>query len=169
MQEPQRPAHDPGSYDRAYPVGQTEAFEPRAFETPPAQTRQFPPAHVSNPAPQPYVPGPQYAAHRPSAWQEPLAHEGGLPYGNPPVPPQPRPQQFIPQHLAPPQQFAPGPYPPHPQPQYQQPYMYPPQHIQQTVVMHNGRRVSHGLHLVLTLLTAGLWLPVWIILSIANS
>ncbi|WP_295649745.1 hypothetical protein [uncultured Dietzia sp.] len=47
--------------------------------------------------------------------------------------------------------------------------MYPPQPFQQTVVVHNSRRVNHALHLVLTLLTAGLWLPVWIILAIANS
>ncbi|WP_278266147.1 hypothetical protein [Nocardia sp. AG03] len=28
------------------------------------------------------------------------------------------------------------------------------------------RGTNHGLHLVLTLLTCGLWLPVWIILAI---
>lgn len=101
---------------------------------------------------------------------EPLAHEGGLPYGNPPAPAYPPPpQQYMPQHLAVPPQFAPGPYPPHPHQQYPQPYMYPPQQIQQTVVMNNNRRVNHVLHLVLTILTAGLWLPIWIILAIANS
>lgn len=101
----------------------------------------------------------------------PLAHEGGLPYGNPPAPAYPQPQQFVPQHLAVPHQFGAGPYPQHAglYPQHQYPYMYPPQPLQQTVVVHNSRRVNHALHLILTLLTAGLWLPVWIILAIANS
>lgn len=31
------------------------------------------------------------------------------------------------------------------------------------------KRVNHALHLVLTILTVGLWAPVWIILAIANS
>ena len=34
------------------------------------------------------------------------------------------------------------------------------------VVYTNG--TNHGLHLILTLLTCGLWLPVWIIIVIAN-
>ena len=63
-----------------------------------------------------------------------------------------------------PQQFAPHPY----GPQYPQPYMYPPQQMQTVFVNNNGgRRVNHVLHLVLTILTAGLWLPIWIILAIA--
>ena len=155
-------------------------------------------------------------ASRPPASYEPLAHEGGLAYGNPPAPASPPPeqfapwslgqqtfdqpsfghhgpsrppygpqqygpqqrgpqqfsgqqpgyQQFVPQHLAIPLQSAPGPYP------QQMPghhYPYPPQHFQQMVVVNDRRRVNHPLHLILTLLTAGLWLPVWIILMIANS
>lgn len=35
------------------------------------------------------------------------------------------------------------------------------------VVYNNG--TSHGLHLVLTILTCGLWLPVWIIVAIINA
>ena len=79
---------------------------------------------------------------------------------------QPGYQQFVPQHLAMPQQSAPGPYP---QPMPGQAYPYPPQPFQQMVVVNDRRRVNHPLHLILTLLTAGLWLPVWIILMIANS
>ncbi|KAA0919983.1 hypothetical protein FQ137_06585 [Dietzia sp. ANT_WB102] len=68
----------------------------------------------------------------------------------------------MPQHLyVPPQPFPQGPYPPQ--------FGYPP--MQQTVFVHGGqtKRVNHGLHLVLSILTAGLWLPVWIILAFANS
>ncbi|ANW64063.1 hypothetical protein BCA37_11060 [Mycobacterium sp. djl-10] len=36
----------------------------------------------------------------------------------------------------------------------------------QTVYVGGG--TSHGLHLLLTLLTCGLWLPVWIIMIIIN-
>ena len=181
MDEPYRsPAHDPGSGygygsdDRVSPTGHTEAFETEPFETrelgaPSAETRQFPPRPAQQPFHRPYEPGPQHPALRPPMGYEPLAHEGGLPYGNPPAPAYPPHQQFVPQHLAVPPQFGPGPYPPHLHQQYPQPYMYPPQHIQQTVVMNNKRGVNHVLHLVLTLLTAGLWLPVWIILAIANS
>lgn len=158
MHEPYgSPAHEPGAGDRAYPAGQheTRAFDAHPYGARPddaAETQAFEPSPYPRPRP-----GPAY---------EPFAHEGGLPYGAPPAPAYgPPPQQYIPQHLAMPPQFAPNPYGP---PQYAQPYMYPPQ---QTVFVNNngGRRVSHGLHLVLTLLTAGLWLPVWIILAIANS
>ena len=38
-----------------------------------------------------------------------------------------------------------------------------------TVVGAREKRVNHALHLILTILTAGLWLPVWIILAISNS
>lgn len=31
-----------------------------------------------------------------------------------------------------------------------------------------GRRTNHVLHLILTLLTGGLWLPVWIIVALSN-
>ena len=37
------------------------------------------------------------------------------------------------------------------------------------VVQEPRKRVNHLLHLVLTLITAGLWLPVWIILALAKS
>lgn len=48
---------------------------------------------------------------------------------------------------------------------------YPPQPaVQQTVVVNQpAKRVNHLLHLILTVLTAGLWLPVWIIVSMAKS
>jgi len=35
------------------------------------------------------------------------------------------------------------------------------------VVVYNSG-TNHGLHLVLTLLTCGMWLPVWIIIVIVN-
>lgn len=38
---------------------------------------------------------------------------------------------------------------------------------QQIVVQQ--KRVNHVLHLLLTIVTLGLWLPVWIILALANS
>jgi hypothetical protein len=40
---------------------------------------------------------------------------------------------------------------------------------QQVVVNAPPKRVNHLLHLILTLLSAGLWLPVWIIVSMAKS
>lgn len=41
--------------------------------------------------------------------------------------------------------------------------------VQQTVVVQaDRRRPNHLLHLVLTILTAGLWLPVWIIRTIGR-
>ena len=141
MHEPYgSPAHEPGARDRAYPADQH-------------QTREFD----------------AYPQRRPGQDYEPFAHEGGLPYGAPPAAPyNPPPQQYVPQHLAMPPQFAPHHYGP---PQYPHPYMYPPQQMQQTVFVNNnsGRRVNHVLHLVLTIITAGLWLPIWIILAIANS
>lgn len=30
------------------------------------------------------------------------------------------------------------------------------------------RKTNHALHLILTILTAGLWLPVWIIIAATN-
>jgi hypothetical protein len=75
---------------------------------------------------------------------------GQYPYGQQPV-----------HHQGHPQFPQPGPYP------------YPPQVIvspMQQVTVQNGYRrgTSHGLHLIITLLTGGLWLPVWIIVAIAN-
>ena len=87
MDEPHRsPAHDPGPHDRAYPVGQTEAFATREFEVPSADPHQFAPPPARPPAPRPYAPGPQHPAERAPMGHEPLAHEGGLPYGTPPAP-----------------------------------------------------------------------------------
>lgn len=48
------------------------------------------------------------------------------------------------------------------------------QQMQQPVIVNAGRPVryyktSHGFHLVMSLVTLGLWLPVWGIMSIANS
>ena len=149
MDEPYRsPAHEPGAGDRSYPAGQHET---RPFDT----------------YPQPR-PGHPYRQLWPEQAYEPLAHEGGLPYGVPPAPVSgPPPGQYLPQHLAMPPQFAPH-YGP---PLYPHPHMYPPQQMQQTVFVNNngGRRVNHVLHLLLTIFTAGLWLPIWIILVIANS
>lgn len=34
------------------------------------------------------------------------------------------------------------------------------------IVIVQKRRVNHGMHFILTLLTGGLWLPIWIIRSL---
>ena len=128
------PAHDPGPHDRAHPVGQSGEFETRQFEVPTAETRRFAPPATQPPAPRPYAPGAPHPAERPPAGHEPLAHEGGLPYGTPPAPAYPPPQQFVPQHLSVPPQFSPG-RTRRTAPAVLQPYVYPPQQIQQTVVM----------------------------------
>lgn len=52
------------------------------------------------------------------------------------------------------------------QPQFNQPG-YGPSHT--TVIVNQKKGVNHVLHLILTIVTFGLWLPVWIILAIANS
>lgn len=56
-----------------------------------------------------------------------------------------------------------------PPPQGQQPIIVNQQFAPQAppVVVYNGG-TNHGLHLVLTLLTCGMWLPVWIIIVIVN-
>lgn len=41
--------------------------------------------------------------------------------------------------------------------------------VQQVVVHQERKRVNHLLHLVLTIVTVGLWLPVWVILAFAKS
>lgn len=46
--------------------------------------------------------------------------------------------------------------------------------VQQPVIVNAGRPVryyktSHGFHLIMSLVTLGLWLPVWGIMAIANS
>lgn len=38
-----------------------------------------------------------------------------------------------------------------------------------TVVVRDGRGFPHGLHLLLTLCTCGLWLPIWIVLALFSS
>lgn len=152
---------DPRRYEALR--GDTERFEPRppAHEARPPQPYTPPQQHTQQYNPQQHTP-PQYAPQP----YGPLAHEGGFAYGNPPAPPMPYPpqDQFIPAHLQVPNPYAP--------PMYQQPFMYPQQMppMQQTVYVNGGgKRVNHALHLILTILTAGLWLPVWIILAIANS
>lgn len=49
--------------------------------------------------------------------------------------------------------------------EYQQPN-------QQPIIINNSqpekKRVNHTLHFILTLVTLGLWLPVWLIVAIAN-
>ncbi|MDA0251728.1 MAG: DUF2510 domain-containing protein [Actinomycetota bacterium] len=54
-----------------------------------------------------------------------------------------------------------------PQP-LQQPLIVNQQFAPQAPVVVYTSGTNHGLHLVLTLLTCGLWLPVWIILVIVN-
>ncbi len=41
--------------------------------------------------------------------------------------------------------------------------------VSPTVVVQDRKRVNHLLHFFLTIITVGLWLPVWIILAIAKS
>ena len=168
MDEPYRsPADEPGAGDRTHPAGRHET---RPFGTypQPRPGAPYPQPRPGDAYPEPR-PGDPYRQLWPEQAYEPLAHEGGLPYGVPPAPVyNPAPGQYVPQHLAMPSQFAPHHYGP---PGYPHPYMYPPQQMQQTVFVNNngGRRVNHVLHLLLTIFTAGLWLPIWIILVIANS
>lgn len=49
-----------------------------------------------------------------------------------------------------------------------QPIIVNQQFAPQTPVVVYNRGTSHGLHLVLTILTCGAWLPVWIIVAIVN-
>ncbi|MFC6013776.1 hypothetical protein [Nocardia lasii] len=123
---------------------------------------------------------PAQPADAPVAWDPPTQVE-----------PLPDPRNFAPhprespRDLAPPQPVAPTqpypapqqPYPP--APQHYSPYQgYPPPAYPMpgqpmvSVTQHNGmgphtivvrRGVNHGLHLVLTLITCGLWLPIWAI------
>lgn len=69
--------------------------------------------------------------------------------------------------MAPPAQGY-GQYPPM---QYQQmPYQqYPAMQQQQQVVVKRGGGVNHVLHLVLTVCTFGLWLPIWILDAMFHS
>lgn len=111
-----------------------------------------------------HYPEPQFAAHPLAAPLEPLAHEGGFAYGNLPAAPYGPMDPYIPQHLHVPQPLAYG--------QFNPQFGYPPRMQQMVVVNGTGRgarRVNHALHLILTMVTFGLWLPVWVILAIANS
>ena len=138
---------------------------PQQFPGQQFPAQQFPGQH--HPAQQ--FPGQHYPGQQPTRPPEPLAHEGGLAYGNPPAAPYGHPDQFVPQHLAAPHPYAPGMYAPGP---YPPPFM-PHQQMHQNVYVNGGggagKGVNHLLHLVLTLLTAGLWLPVWIIIAMAKS
>lgn len=64
---------------------------------------------------------------------------------------------------------------PHPSTRYAPYAPIPPQPVMVNNVSvgytygHPRKRVNHILHLILTVLTAGLWLPVWIIISMSNS
>ncbi|MFE9743571.1 hypothetical protein ACFYOT_01565 [Saccharothrix saharensis] len=92
--------------------------------------------------------GPQSGAYPVQPYQQPTQPYAPPPYAQPHPPQQPYAQ----------------PYPP---PPYVQPVM-PQQNVQVNVIA--GRRgVNHGLHLVLTILTCGLWAIVWIIVAISNS
>lgn len=46
---------------------------------------------------------------------------------------------------------------------------YPPVHQQVIVHQDRGRKVNHFMHFCLTVLTLGLWLPVWLIVAIAKN
>lgn len=154
------------------PQGESRPYETPQVEPGPHGNPQFEGGPVAPRAPQPYEQQRFAEPYRPAppyGRPEPLAHEGGYPYGMPPAAPYGAPapygpaDQFIPQHLhVPPQQMPHAPYP----------HQFGPPPMQQTVFVNAGypaKRVNHVLHLILTLFTAGLWLPVWIILSIANS
>ncbi|MFI5539060.1 MULTISPECIES: hypothetical protein [Nocardia] len=75
--------------------------------------------------------------------------------------PQPQPGPYYPQHRAAPPQYPPMPYP------------QPAQTPLVNVVQHNATlgagpivvrsAFPHGLHLVLSLVTCGMWLPIWLI------
>lgn len=157
----------------------TEQFPTERLPTPEGVERYGAPGqpepYVRPAGPQPFTrPADRQSFPRPADPQsfarpvEPLAHEGGFPYGMPPAAPYAAPapygygDAYIPQHLhVPPPPFQQGPYP--------QQFGYPP--MQQTVYVNGApaKRVNHALHLVLTIVTFGLWMPVWIILAIANS
>ena len=58
-----------------------------------------------------------------------------------------------------------GQAPTQPPPGHPQPVQ--PQHI--TVNVPERKRVNHVLHLILTILTGGVWAPVWILLALLRS
>lgn len=159
-----------------------DEFSPRPYD-PEAGGRPYPEQFADRAGPTQQFPGQQHPGQPYNRSPESLAHEGGLAYGNPPAAPYGHPDQFVPQHLAAPQQYAPGMYASGmyapgmypPGPPYQQqfmPHQMPQQQMHQNVFVNGGgggKRVNHLLHLILTLLTAGLWLPVWIIIAMAKS
>lgn len=51
------------------------------------------------------------------------------------------------------------------------PNLYAPSGPTQHVIVHQdrGRKVNHVLHAILTIVTVGLWLPVWLIVAIAKN
>lgn len=51
--------------------------------------------------------------------------------------------------------------------QNQQPQQPQPVYVNTTVNQKKG--TSHGFHLLMTIITFGLWLPVWIIMAIVNN
>lgn len=100
-------------------------------------------------------------------WHYPTAQ----PTGEYPVQPYQQPTQPYPYPYPPQQPYAQPCPPPYAQPYPPQPFVQavvPQQHVQ--VNLYGGRpHVNHGLHLVLTLLTCGLWGLVWIVIAIGNS
>lgn len=62
-----------------------------------------------------------------------------------------------------------GPYPPGYDARYGPPYPYGTINAPNVVVMPSRPGVNHPLHLVLTLLTCGLWAPVWIVMAIVEA
>lgn len=111
--------------------------------------------HKFEQPPQPQLPPPgQPMPPAPNAQQQATSYEvDNLGRMREVIPPPP---------MAPPAQGY-GQYPPM---QYQQ---YPAMQQQQQVVVKRGGGVNHVLHLVLTLCTAGLWLPIWILDAMFHS
>lgn len=152
-----------------FPTEQYPEPEPpaeRFYEPPRPAERPHEPRYATPQYGSPQYATPQYAEPRLAAQplaapMGPLAHEGGFAYGNVPAAPYGPMDPYIPLHLHMPQPFAYG--------QFPQQFGYP----QQMVVVNGGdrraHRVNHALHLVLSVVTFGLWLPVWVILAIANS
>ena len=52
------------------------------------------------------------------------------------------------------------------------PYQQPERPAQPIIINNTAqekKRTNHGLHLLLTILTLGAWLPIWIIVALVNS
>ena len=132
------------------------------------QTQQMPHMYSDNQSegPTPHFGYPQHGGGQEFGTQafgapvQPFAQPYGQPYlhGQPPM------YGAHPMYFQPPMHGA--------QPMYAPQPVFVPQPGQQTVVVNGagvGKRVNHLLHLVLTVLTGGLWLPVWLILALAKS